>query len=39
MGQAEDFEGDHMVFRGNQGGGGGGDKAPPTEFKERTIEN
>ena len=22
MGQAEDFEGDHMVFRGNQGGGG-----------------
>ena len=21
MGQAEDFEGDHMVFRGNQGGG------------------
>ena len=36
MGQAEDFEGDHMVFRGN---GGGGDQAPPTEFKERTIEN
>ena len=36
MGQAEDFEGDHMVFRGNQGGGGG-DQAPPTEFKERTI--
>ena len=25
MGQAEDFEGDHMVFRGNQGGGGGGE--------------
>ena len=22
MGQAEDFGGDHMVFRGNQGGGG-----------------
>ena len=21
MGQAEDFGGDHMVFRGNQGGG------------------
>ena len=37
MGQAEDFEGDHMVFRGNRGGGG--DQAPPTEFKERTIEN
>ena len=37
MGQAEDFDGDHMVFRGNRGGGG--NRSPPTEFKERTIEN